>query len=154
MYLHIYLPTDESSILPRNVSWIEDDSISSYQTRVEQALLERWPEVEVDVTAYAKRLHVETDVPDVDVEIVRAIAESVWARWDWLATAPDETGRLGFQITSKDADGNRELIGDPTGYATLADAEITALYSVESGGGVTEVWLGGDVVATYLEAEL
>lgn len=144
MYLHVYLPTDESSILPRNVSWIEDDSISSYQTRVEQALLERWPDVEVDVTAYAQRLHVETDVPGVDVEVVRAIAESVWERFDWLATAPDETGRLGFHVTD-----SGELVGDPAGYSTLYDAVLTAKENADD----AEIWLGGDVVATYLEAE-
>lgn len=86
-YLHVYLPTDESTILPRYiVSWVEDDSVALYQLQVEQALLEQWPSVEVDVTTYAHTLYVETDVPEVDKEVVKAIIEKVWATFDWLVT--------------------------------------------------------------------
>ena len=86
-YLHVYLPTDESTILPRNiVSWVEDDSVALYQRQVEQALLEQWPSVEVDVITYAYSLYVETDVPGMDKEVVRAIIEKVWATFDWLVT--------------------------------------------------------------------
>ena len=86
-YLHVYLPTDESTILPRNIaSWVEDDSVALYQRQVEQALLEQWPSVEVDVITYAYSLYVETDMPGVDKEVVRAIIEKVWATFDWLVT--------------------------------------------------------------------
>lgn len=86
-YLHVYLPTDESTILPRYiVSWVEDDSVALYQRQVEQALLEQWPSVEVDVITYAHSLYVETDVPEVDKEVVKAIIEKVWATFDWLVT--------------------------------------------------------------------
>lgn len=86
-YLHVYLPTDESTILPRYiVSWVEDDSVALYQRQVEQALLEQWPSVEVDVTTYAHSLYVETDLPGVDKEVVISIIEKVWAKFDWLVT--------------------------------------------------------------------
>ena len=151
-YIFVYLVTDETTLLPRAVEWIEKDSVNAYARQVEQALIERWTDVEVDVTAYAQRLSVETDVPDCTEDEVRMIIESVWRRFDWLVTDPGD-GRSGFFVTWESTDGNREIIGDPAGYATLADAELTAreFFEPENGDeihGVTEIWLGGDVVAT------
>ena len=61
MYLFVYLRTDEDTLLPSGVSWNEEDSVNAYSRQVEQALLDRWPGVEVDVTTYSQKMHVETD---------------------------------------------------------------------------------------------
>lgn len=71
------------------------------------------------------------------------IIESVWRRFDWLVTDPGD-GRSGFFVTWESTDGNREIIGDPAGYATLYDAVLTAKENADG----AEIWLGGDVVAT------
>ena len=146
MYIFAYIPTDEDRLVPRGTSWIEKDSVAAYAQQIEYALAERWPEAEVDVTTYAQRLVVDADAPGCDEESVRAIAESVWSRFDWLATEPDDAGRWGFHVIA-----NGEPLGDYTGYATLTDAIITAREMWEQDRQPLEIWLGGEVVATYPE---
>ena len=145
-YIHVYLNTDEDRLLPRGSRWIEEDSVAAYAQQIEYALAESFPGAEVDVTTYAHKLVVDTDVPGVDSEVVRAIAEEVWGRFDWLATEPDGSGRWGFHVI---ADGLP--VGDFTGYATLADAILTAREMYEVDAQPLEIWLGGEVVATYPE---
>lgn len=146
-HIHVYLPTDEDRLLPRGSRWIEKDSVAAYQRQIEWALAERWPGVEVDVTTYymAHELLVDTDVDGVDTEVVRAIAEEVWARFDWIATDVDPDGRYGFIVTE-----GTEVFGDFEGYATLADAKITASERYE--GTPRNIWFCGEIVATYPEA--
>ena len=163
MYLFVYLRTDEDTLLPSGVSWNEKDSVNAYSRQVEQALLDRWPGVEVDVTTYSQKMHIDTDVPDADEEVIRAIVEAVWSRFDWLVTDPADR-RSGFLVVWTGSDGAREQIGEEYGYATLADAERTAreFFALENAENVAEagrlvgeipvaaeIWLGGEVVAIY-----
>lgn len=162
-YIFVYLVTDETTLLPRSVAWVEEDSVNKYARQCEQALLERWTDVEVDVTTYSQKMHVETDVPDADEEVIRAIVEAVWSRFDWLVTDPADR-RSGFLVVWTGSDGAREQICEEYGYATLADAERTAreFFAPENAENVAEagrlvgeipvaaeIWLGGEVVAIY-----
>lgn len=144
-YIFCYVPTDEDRLLPRGATWIEQDSVAAYQRQIEWALAERWPGVEVDVTTYAHKLLVDTDVDGVDTEVVRSIIEKVWATFDWIATDVDPDGRYGFIVTE-----GTEVFGDFEGYATLTDALITASERYE--GTPRNIWFCGEIVATYPEA--
>lgn len=144
-YIHVYLNTDEDRLLPRGSRWIESDSVAAYQQQIEYALAERWPGTEIDVTTYAARLVVDTDVDGVDTEVVRSIIEKVWATFDWIATDVDPDGRYGFIVTE-----GTEVFGDFEGYATLTDALITASERYE--GTPRNIWFCGEIVATYPEA--
>ena len=144
-YIHVYLPTDEDRLLPSGATWIEQDSVAAYQQQIEYALAERWPGCEIDVTTYAHKLHVETDVAGCDAEVVRSIVEEVWSRFDWIATDVDPDGRYGFIVTE-----GAEVFGDFEGYATLTDAKITASERYE--GTPRNIWFCGEIVATYPEA--
>lgn len=67
-YLFVYLPTNT----------LDPEVVNAYSKAIEQELLDRWPDAEVDVTTYAHEFLVESDIPDVNEEVVRDILKDIW----------------------------------------------------------------------------
>ncbi len=84
-YIHIYLRTDEDNLMGAH-GWNghdAKDSIAAFGNAVEAAVIEAYPGAEVDVTTYAARQTVDSDIAGA-TDAVPEIIDQVWSTFDWL----------------------------------------------------------------------
>jgi hypothetical protein len=84
-YIHISLRTDEDNLMGSS-GWGEydaKDSIADFASAVEIAVSEAYPDAEVDVTTYAARHNVDSDVAGAELAVPEIIGH-VWSTFDWL----------------------------------------------------------------------
>ncbi len=83
-YIFASIRTDEDNLMGSAGFGEYDakDSIKAYGQAVESAIIEAFPDAEVDVTTGAARLYVDSDVATADD--IRNIIERVWQGWEWL----------------------------------------------------------------------
>lgn len=84
-YIHVSIRTSEDNLMGA-AGWgeyNEKDSIAALGNAVEAAVIDAYPGAEVDVTTYAARQIVNSDVSGAE-DAVPAIIDQVWSSFDWL----------------------------------------------------------------------
>ena len=84
-YIHVSIRTSEDNLMGA-AGWgeyNEKDSIVAFGNAVEAAVIAAYPGAEVDVTTYAARQIVDSNVAGAD-DVVPFIINQVWSSFDWL----------------------------------------------------------------------